>query len=71
MLFRSVGFIFYPRCKNQPRIILELKTGSTPDAAILQIKEKEHCEKLKNENVSQILAVGINYDIKKRASARD
>jgi len=66
-----VGFIFYPRCKNQPRIILELKTGSTPDAAILQIKEKEHCEKLKNENVSQILAVGINYDIKKRASARD
>lgn len=66
-----MGFIFYPRCKNQPRIILELKTGSTPDAAILQIKEKEHCEKLKNENVSQILAVGINYDIKKRASARD
>lgn len=60
-----MGFIFYPRCKNQPRIILELKTGSTPDAAILQIKEKEHCEKLKNENVSQILAVGINYDIKK------
>ena len=66
-----MDFIFYPRRKNQPRIILELKTGSTPDAAILQIKEKEHCEKLKNENVSQILAVGINYDIKKRASARD
>lgn len=66
-----MDFIFYPRRKNQPRIILELKAGSTPDAAILQIKEKEHCEKLKNENVSQILAVGINYDIKKRASARD
>lgn len=66
-----MDFIFYPRRKNQPRIILELKAGSTPDAAIMQIKEKEDCEKLKNENVSQILAVGINYDIKKRASARD
>ncbi len=66
-----MDFIFYPRRKTQPRIILELKAGSTPDAAIMQIKEKEHCEKLKNENVSQILAVGINYDIKKRASARD
>lgn len=66
-----MDFIFYPRRKNQPRIILELKAGSTPDAAIMQIKEKEHCEKLKDENVSQILAVGINYDIKKRASARD
>ena len=55
-----MDFIFYPRRKNQPRIILELKAGSTPDAAIMQIKEKEHCEKLKNEN-----------DKKKRASARD
>ena len=65
-----MDFIFYPRRKNQPRIILELKAGSTPDAAIMQIKEKEHCEKLKNENVSQFLAVGINYDIKEKEHQR-
>lgn len=39
---------------------------STPDAAIMQIKQKEYCEKLKKENVSQILAVGINYDIREK-----
>lgn len=61
-----VDFIFYPRRKNQPGIILELKAGSTPDAAIMQIKEKEYCEKLKKENVLQILAVGINYDIREK-----
>ncbi len=61
-----MDFIFYPRRKNQPGIILELKAGSTPDAAIMQIKEKEYCEKLKKENVSQILAVGINYDIREK-----
>lgn len=57
-----VDFIFYPRRKNLPGIILELKADKTPEDAIAQIKEKEYCEKLKNENVTHILAVGINYD---------
>ncbi len=57
-----VDFIFYPRRKNLPGIILELKANKTPENAISQIKEKEYCEKLKKENVTHILAVGINYD---------
>ena len=55
-------FIFYPRRKNLPGIIIELKADKTPEEAIAQIKEKEYSEKLKKENVSNILAVGISYD---------
>ena len=32
--------------------------------ALAQMRDKEYCEKLKKENVTQILAVGINYDSK-------
>ncbi|MEZ3478486.1 MAG: ATP-binding protein, partial [Lachnospiraceae bacterium] len=59
-----VDFIFYPRRRNLPGIILELKADSTPETALAQIRDKEYCEKLKKENVTQILAVGINYDSK-------
>lgn len=59
-----VDFIFYPRRKNLPGIILELKADKKPEDAIAQIKEKEYCEKLKKENVTNILAVGISYDTK-------
>ena len=61
-----VDFIFYPRRKNLPGIIIELKADKTPEDAIAQIKEKEYCEKLRAENVTQILAVGMNYDTKER-----
>lgn len=61
-----VDFLFYPRQKNLPGIILELKADKTPDDAIAQIKEKEYSEKLKKENVSSILAVGLNYDATKK-----
>ena len=61
-----VDFIFYPRQKNMPGIILELKADSTPEAAIAQIKEKEYVEKLKKENVGRIIAVGLNYDTAKK-----
>ncbi len=61
-----VDFIFYPRRKNLPGIILELKADKTPADAIAQIREKEYCEKLRKENVTRILAVGINYDTKKK-----
>lgn len=59
-----VDFIFYPRRRNLPGIILELKADSTPETALAQIRDKEYCEKLKKENVTQILAVGMNYDSK-------
>lgn len=59
-----VDFIFYPRKKNLPGIILELKADKTPGDAIAQIQGKEYCEKLKKAGVAHILAVGINYDTK-------
>ena len=61
-----VDFIFYPRRKNLPGIIIELKADKTPKEAIAQIKEKEYCEKLRKENVTHILAVGMNYDTKEK-----
>ncbi len=61
-----VDFIFYPRRKKQPGILIELKADSTPEAAVRQIKEREYCEKLKKENVEEILFVGINYDTIKK-----
>ncbi len=59
-------FIFYPRRKNLPGIIVELKADSTPETAIVQIKEREYSEKLKKENVENILMVGIGYDTNKK-----
>lgn len=59
-------FIFYPRRRNLPGIVIELKADSTPEAAIAQIKEKEYSEKLKKEDVRNILLVGISYDTDKK-----
>ena len=59
-------FIFHPRRKNMPGIVLELKADDTPEAAIAQIKNKEYCEKLKKENVANILMVGLGYDTGKK-----
>ncbi|WP_251206048.1 AAA family ATPase [Acetatifactor aquisgranensis] len=59
-------FIFHPRRNNLPGIILELKADSTPQDAIAQIKNKEYCEKLRKENVTNILAVGLSYDTGKK-----
>lgn len=55
-------FIFYPRRKDLPGIIIELKADSTPEDAIRQIRKKEYWEKLKKESVEKILLAGINYD---------
>lgn len=57
-----VDFLFYPRQKHLPGIILELKADKTPGDAIAQIKDKEYSEKLKKEKVNSILAVGLNYN---------
>ena len=59
-------FIFHPKRKNLPGIILELKADDTPEAAISQIKNKEYCEKLRREKIADILAVGLSYDTKKK-----
>ena len=59
-------FIFYPKRRNLPGIIIELKADSSPEAAILQIKNKEYSEKLRKKKVGSILAVGINYDSRKK-----
>ena len=61
-----VDFIFYPKRKTHPGIIIELKADATPETAIAQIKEKEYSEKLRKVNVKKILAVGINYDTRKK-----
>ncbi len=59
-------FIFHPRRKNLPGIVLELKADATPEDAIAQIRNKEYCEKLRKEKVERILAVGIAYDTGKK-----
>ena len=59
-------FIFHPRRRNIPGIILELKANDTPEAAIVQIKNKEYSNKLMNENIERIFAVGISYDSNKK-----
>ncbi len=55
-------FLFYPRRKNLPGIVIELKADSTPEAAIRQIREREYCQKLKQEGAGRIFIAGINYD---------
>lgn len=57
---------FIQEKRNLPGIIIELKADSTPEAAIKQIRDKEYCEKLKKENIENILLVGINYSTDKK-----
>lgn len=59
-------FLFYPRRKSLPGIVLEIKADSTPEAAIRQIREREYCEKLRREGTERILLAGIGYDIGKK-----
>ena len=64
-----VDFIFYPELdKSADCIILELKVGHTPEAAIQQIKERKYALRLQGKigekirYTGRILAVGICYD---------
>ena len=65
-----VDFIFYPERKGEDAFILELKIDSTPEEAILQIKNKNYVSRLqgklgeKLKYTGRILAVGISYDRK-------
>ncbi len=55
-------FIFYPRKRNLPGIVIELKADSTPEKALEQIREREYCEKLRREGIESVILAGINYD---------
>lgn len=59
-------FLFYPRRKKLPGIIIELKADSSPETALKQIIDKEYNEKLKREQIETILAVGISYDSRQK-----
>ena len=59
-------FIFYPKNKNEPAFIIELKKNSTPEKAIEQIKEKRYALALK-DYTGQKLAIGIVYNTKNKS----
>lgn len=65
-----VDFIFYPECKSEDAIILELKTDHTPEEAIRQIREKAYALQFrgrlgeKTKYTGRVLAVGISYSRK-------
>lgn len=55
-----VDYLFMPKKKQYPPIILELKYNKSAEEAIQQIREKNYIEKVKNYR--EVLLVGINYD---------
>lgn len=61
-------YLFYPRRKGKPAIILELKAGGTCEGAIAQIRDRNYLQKV--EDCNEILLVGINYDKEKHHKCR-
>ena len=62
-------YIFIPKTRSLPAIILELKYGTSSEDAIKQIREKNYIQRVNSCN--EILLVGINYDKKtKRHTCR-
>ncbi|MCD7763544.1 MAG: ATP-binding protein [Lachnospiraceae bacterium] len=65
-------FIFYPERTGDPGIILELKVDDTPEAAIIQIKDRKYMLKFQGKmaerkrHTGRILLVGIGYDKKQK-----
>lgn len=65
-----VDFIFYPECRSEDGIILELKVDDTAEHAIRQIKERNYLLRFagklgeKPKYMGRILAVGISYSRK-------
>ena len=55
-------FIFYPRKRNLPGIVIELKADSTPEKALEQIREREYCEKLRREGIESVILAGIRSE---------
>lgn len=58
-----VDYLFVPKRKNKPAIILELKYRKSAKEALQQIKDKNYMNRVKQYN--EILLVGINYDHEK------
>lgn len=54
-------YMFLPKKKGKPAIILELKVDDSCENALLQIKEKNYVQKAK-ERAEEVLLVGIGYD---------
>ncbi|WP_049945603.1 AAA family ATPase [Candidatus Stoquefichus massiliensis] len=58
-----VDYLFIPKKKHKPAIVLELKYNKSVKEALEQIKKKNYIDKVKD--YQEILLVGINYDGKK------
>ncbi len=56
-------YIFIPRKKDKPAIILELKVNASCEEAMKQIKDRNYIQKV--EQYPEVLLVAINYDEKK------
>lgn len=59
-----VDYLFIPKKKESPAIVLELKFGKSCEEAIAQIRKKNYVQKV--IDCKEILLVGINYDAEKR-----
>ncbi|MDE7311835.1 MAG: ATP-binding protein [Eubacterium sp.] len=59
-------FIFYPKRRHLPGMVIELKADASPQAALRQIREREYTQKLQKEAVGRILLVGISYNPAKK-----
>lgn len=55
-------YLFLPKKKGMPAVILELKTDDTAEHAVRQIREKNYVQKV--EACDTVLFVGISYDKK-------
>lgn len=58
-----VDFIFYPECRGEDALILELKIDRTPEEAIRQIKDRQYAQIAKTSGVcpSEILKKNWRY----------
>ncbi len=65
-----VDYIFYPYCREDDGIIVELKVDEPVEAAIQQIKDRKYAMNFDGRPgeqpkcIGRILAVGIAYDRK-------
>ena len=58
-------YLFLPKKKGKPAIILELKVADSCENALMQIKNKNYVQKAK-ERAEEVLLVGISYDKEKK-----
>lgn len=61
-------YVFIPKKRNIPAIILELKYGHSCEEALQQIKDRNYMQRVKE--YGEIILVGINYDDEKHHKCR-